>query len=272
MKTSKLVSILFYTCLIILVIFFLFPIFYLVLSSFKPAADLWKVGFNPAKFTLENYRDAFANSNYALYTANTIFTTFAATFITIVINTMCGYALAKFKFRGAKPFIGLVMATMMMPLVLVMTPVFIILKTLGLYNSLWALIIPPAATPAGIFIMRQYLLTIPDELLEAARIDGAHEWGIFARIIIPIATPAIATLSIFSFMWRWNDYIWPLIAISSNKKFTLQVALSQYVGENDVIWTELIAMSTLTVIPVLIVFLIFQRQFIQGVASSGLKG
>ncbi len=269
-KKSK--KIILYTLLTCLSLVFIFPILYMVYSSFKPSGELWQFSFKFKNLTLENYINAFSQRSFLLYIKNTLIVSVGATFVAVVINTMCGYALAKFRFKGDRAFISLIMATMMMPLVLVMTPVFVVLKTLGLYNTLWALIIPPAATPTGIFIMRQYLLTIPNELMEASRIDGAGEWKIFLRVILPLAKPAIATLTIFSFMWRWNDYIWPLIAINTPKKYTLQIVLSQFVGEHSVDWSGLLAMSTLTMIPLLIVFLFFQKQFIQGVASAGLKG
>lgn len=271
MKYNKVKKVLFYVFITLLALSFLFPIAYMIFSSLKQPEDLYKFMFVIENPTLENYVKAFTEKDYLPYIRNTLVTTVGATLLTVSINTMCGYALAKFSFKGEKIFILLIMSTMMMPLVLIMTPIFVILRNVGLYNTLWALIIPPAATPTGIFIMRQYLLTVPDELLEAARIDGASETHIFLKIIVPLARPAIATLTIFSFMWRWNDYIWPLIAINKPSKYTLQVALGQFAGQYTVDWPGLLALSTLSMLPLLIVFLIFQRQFTQGVAASGLK-
>lgn len=261
-----------YILLTIFTLIYVFPIFYIIICSLEQPSEVWKVGFNLNKLTFDNYVRIFQERDFMTYLNNSVLTTIGATILTVIINTMCGYALAKFKFRGNKLFFTIILATLMVPLVLIMTPVFVVLKKLGLYNSLWALIIPPAATPTGIFIMRQYLLAVPDELLEAARIDGASEFGIFAKIILPIAKPVIATLTIFSVMWRWNDYIWPLIAISSPEKYTMQVALSLFVGENTIDWPGLLAMSTISMLPLLIVFLFFQRYFMQGIASTGTKG
>jgi alpha-1,4-digalacturonate transport system permease protein len=185
---------------------------------------------------------------------------------------MAGYALSKFRFKGENVIMLLILSTIMLPLEVIMVPIFSVLRFFGLYNSLWALIIPPAATPTGIFLMRQYLLTIPDEVIQSARIDGASEWRIFWSIILPNAKPAIATLAIFSFMWRWNDYVWPLIAINSPKKYTLQLAIANFSGEFGIDYNSIIAMSALAMIPMLIVFLIFQRQFVQGTVDSGMKG
>ncbi|MGO4272030.1 carbohydrate ABC transporter permease, partial [Paenibacillus sp. TAF58] len=138
--------------------------------------------------------------------------------------------------------------------------------------NLLAIIIPPAATPTGVFLMRQYLLTVPEELLEAARMDGASEWKIYWRIILPIAKPMLAVLAIFSFMWRWDDFLWPLVAISDPSKYTIQLALSNFIGEFNVDWGSLLAMSVITMIPVLAVFLAFQRYFVSGMITSGMKG
>ena len=152
-----------------------------------------------------------------------------------------------------------------------MIPIFQVVKFLGMYNTFLGIIIPPAATPAGVFLLRQYFLSVPDDLIEAARIDGASEAGIFIRLMLPIAKPAMSVLAIFSFMWRWNDFMWPLLVIRDTEKYTLQLALSNFNGQYSVDWNSLIAMSVVTMIPVLIVFLIFQRQFIQGMVTSGMK-
>ncbi len=273
MKRLNLKKIMFYLSLSFLVVIFIFPIFYMVMATFKAQNEFYSYGFLPKSPSFDNYINILLNSNFNIYLKNTIITTVASTILTVIINTMCGYALAKFKFKGDKLFMLVITSTLMMPMILLVVPIFKIIDTLGLSNSLWALIIPPAATPTGIFIIRQYLLTIPDELIEAARIDGASEWSIFLKIVVPIAKPAIATLTIFSFMWRWNDYMWPLIAITEKKYYTLQFALGGFVGNEGLTdWAGLLTMSSLTMIPVLIVFLIFQRQFIQGTATSGMKG
>ena len=140
-----------------------------------------------------------------------------------------------------------------------------------MYNTLIGIIIPPAATPTGVFLIRQYFMTVPDELMEAARIDGASETSIFLRIMVPLAKPAISVLAIFNFMWRWNDYMWPLIVIRNTNKYTVQLALQTFSGEYSVDWNSLLAMSVITMIPVLIIFLIFQKQFIRGMTTSGMK-
>jgi alpha-1,4-digalacturonate transport system permease protein len=139
-------------------------------------------------------------------------------------------------------------------------------------NSLWGIIIPPAATPTGIFLARQYMVNLPNSMIESARIDGAKEFFIFTNIIIPLSKPIIATIAIFSFMWRWNDYLWPLIVITDNDKQTLQQALANFVGQLQINWSSLLAMTTISIIPVIVVFLIFQKYFMSGITTGAVKG
>ena len=162
-------------------------------------------------------------------------------------------------------------SVVMIPLEVVMTSVFKVIVTTGLFDNLWGLIIPAIASPTGVFLMRQYMLSIPDELIESARIDGCSEFQIFLRIIMPLARPAWSALAIFSFMWRWNDFIWPLIVISSPKNYTVQLAISNFSGEFSVNWENLLAMSVISIIPMLIIFLIFQKQFVEGISTTGMK-
>lgn len=263
-----------YSIAFFLVLLFLVPVVYIISSSFKPINELFSASptFFPKKFTLENFTKALARGNFLIYIGNSFLVAVSSTALAVVINTMSGYALAKFRFKGDTFIMILILSTIMLPLEVIMVPIFSVLRTFGLYNSLLALIIPAAATPTGIFLMRQYLLTIPDEVIQSARIDGASEWKIFTKIILPNAKPAIATLAIFSFMWRWNDYIWPLIAISSPKKYTLQLAIANFSGEFGTDYSSVLAMSTISMIPMLIVFIIFQKQFVQGTVQTGMKG
>ncbi len=258
------------------VLFFLLPVLYVVFSAFKSRSELFQhiPTFFPRDWTLDNFKRLIDNPYFMTYEwiRNSFIVAIASTVVAVVINTMSGYALAKFRFKGDTIILIVILSTIMLPLEVIMVPIARIIRTLGLYNTLWALIIPPAATPAGIFLMRQFLLTIPDDLIESARIDGASEWRIFRSIIVPNAKPAIATIAIFSFMWRWNDYVWPLIAIRSPSRYTLQLGISTLSGEYTTDWAALLAISTISMIPMLVVFLIFQRNFVQGVAETGMKG
>ncbi|RJX24458.1 MAG: carbohydrate ABC transporter permease [Acholeplasma sp.] len=258
----------------ILIMAFLTPVLYTILSSFKGMAELFSTTptFFPKQWTLANYIHVLSQGNYLRYILNSLIVATTSTIIAIVINTMSGYALAKFKFKGSTVIMIIILSTIMLPLEIFMAPIFKIITFFGMYDSLWAIIIPPAATPTGIFLMRQYLLTIPDDIICSARIDGASEWKIFTKIIIPNAKPAIATLAIFSFMWRWNDYIWPLISIFSPEKYTLQLAIANLTGEFGTDYTSALAISVFSMIPMLIIFILFQKQFVQGTVESGMKG
>lgn len=259
--------------LMLFTLIFLLPIIWIVLCSFKSNSELyqWPPSILPNNFTLENFIDAFSKGDFGLYLWNTVFVTIVATILTLIVNTMSGFALAKYKFKGSTFILMLFLSTLMIPLEVIIIPIFKMIGNVGLYDSLWGLIIPTIATPAGLFLIRQFMLGVPDELLEAARIDGAGELKLFITIIIPIAKPVLAVLTIFSFMWRWNDVIWPLIVISSPQNYTIQYAITSFIGEFSVNWSSLLAMSVVSMIPVLIVFLLFQKQFTSGFVTSGLK-
>ena len=268
------VPILTYVIAGLLVVFFLWPVLYVVFSSFKTTSELRMhiPTFFPKDWTLRNFINVTQLGSFQNYILNSLIVAVTSTMLAILINTMAGYALAKFRFKGDTVILIIILSTIMLPLEVIMIPISRIIRIFGLYNTLWALIIPPAATPAGIFLMRQFLLTIPDDLIESARIDGASEWRIFYSIIVPNAKPAIATIAIFSFMWRWNDYVWPLIAIRSPRLYTLQLGISTLGGQYTTDWSSLLAMTTISMVPMLIVFLIFQRHFVQGTAETGMKG
>lgn len=258
----------------LVVLIFLIPVIYTILSSFKSMSELFSTTptFFPKRWDISNYIHVLSSGNYTRYILNSLIVATVSTVIAIVINTMSGYALAKFKFKGSTVIMIIILSTIMLPLEIFMAPIFKIITFFGLYDSLWAIIIPPAATPTGIFLMRQYLITIPDDIICSARIDGASEWQIFVKIIVPNAKPAIATLAIFSFMWRWNDYIWPLISIFSPEKYTLQLAIANLTGEFGTDYTSALAISVFSMIPMLIIFIVFQKQFVQGTVESGMKG
>lgn len=262
-----------YILAILLSILFLFPIVWVILSSFKNGSELFRYPptLLPSSPTIQNYIDAFAEGNFSLFFGNSAVVAVLSTILCVVINTMAGYAFAKYRFPGRNIIFFIFISTLMMPMEVLMVPIFQIIQKLGMYNTFAGLIIPPAATPTGVFIMRQFFLSIPDELMEASRIDGASETSIFLRIMIPLAKPAMTVLVIFSVMWRWNDYLWPLIVIRDTDLYTVQLALQSFSGENTIDWEYLLAMSVITMIPVLIIFLIFQKQFIQGISTSGLK-
>jgi alpha-1,4-digalacturonate transport system permease protein len=224
------------------------------------------------EFATENYTEALDRFNFITYLKNSVFVTLVATVLTLLINSMAAFGLSKYRFRGREAIFVLIIATLMIPISVILVPVFLVITELGMNNSLWGVIIPAAATPTGVFLLRQYMLTIPDELLDAARIDGASEWRIYWRIVLPLARPALAVLTIFSVMWRWNDFLWPLIVLTKNEKFTLQVGLASFQGELNVQWHYVLAMTVLTLLPISVVFAVLQRFITGGIATTGIKG
>ena len=263
-----------YGLLLLMASLTLFPVIWVALSSFKPQSELFKIPmtFFPENWTIENYISAFTKGNFLNYFSNTIYVSVVATFLTVIINIMAGYALAKYIFPGRNILFSLMIATLMIPLQVIMIPIFLQLKRFGMLNTFLGIIIPPAATPTGIFLARQYIINLPDSMIESARLDGAGEFTIFRSIILPLSTPIIATIAIFSFMWRWNDYLWPLIVITNSRKQTIQQALANFVGQLQINWSDLLAMTTVSIIPVIIVFFIFQRFFMVGITSGSVKG
>ncbi|MGH4036476.1 MAG: carbohydrate ABC transporter permease [Sphaerochaeta sp.] len=263
-----------FTALVILSLICMFPIIWVFLSSFKQQTELFNFPLTlfPKNWTLENYRNALSQGNFVLYFSNTAIVAVVSTVIAVAINIMAEYALAKYKFKGRDAIFYTMIATLMIPLQVIMIPIFIQLKNLGMLNSLWGIIIPPAATPTGVFLARQYMVNLPDSMIESARIDGAKEFFIFKNLIVPLSKPIIATIAIFSFMWRWNDFLWPLIVITDNRKQTIQQALANFVGQLQINWSDLLAMTTISIIPVILVFLKFQKYFMSGITSGAVKG
>ena len=251
-----------------------FPVVWLVLSSFKPGSELFTYPLTlfPKDFSISGYASTFERYNVFRATYNTAFITLFATVITLVMSCMCGFALAKYHYKWLSVFFMCMLATTMLPTEVIMSPSFTVILNLGLYNSLWGAIIPTVGTMTGVFLMRQFFISIPDELLEAARIDGANEGRTFAQIMVPLCRSQIAILAIFSFRWRWNDYVWPLLALTNPEKYTLQLQLRTLSGAEAVDWSALLSFSVITMIPVLIIFIIFNRQIMSSEVSSGVKG
>ena len=280
MKAKKITSnnvwrtIVLYFSLSLLTVLFLAPIMWVIFSSFKSAGELFSwpptlIGENP---TLNNYVRALQDGNFGIYIWNSVFTSVIATILTVIVNVMSGYVFAKYRFFGRKFLFALVLSTLMIPLEVIMIPIFRVIVSTGLHNNLWGVIIPAIASPTAVFLVRQYYMHIADDFMEAARIDGASEFKIFTRVMLPMAKPVIAVLCIISFMWRWNDFLWPRLVIHDRSLFTIQLALARYSGEFSVDWNSLLAMSTISMIPVIIVFILLQKYIIGGVSAGGVKG
>jgi len=219
----------------------------------------------------ENYVKSLDQFNFLRYLFNSVVVTAAATLVTLLINSMAAYGLSIYEFKGRAFALGFVIGTLMIPITIVLVPVYLVVTELGMVNSLWGVILPGAATPTGVFLLRQYMLTIPRDLIEAARMDKASEWAIYWRIVMPLSLPALAVLAIFSIMWRWNEFLWPLVVLTQSEVYTLQVGLNAFQGELQVQWHYVLAMTVVTLLPVIVVFAFLQRFITTGIASSGTK-
>jgi len=261
------------SALLALTLVVLTPVIWFILSSFKDIIELSArpPKILPSRWALENYTQAFQMYDYMRYFMNSVLVTVAATLLTLLINSMAAFAFAKYNFRGRDGLFVLTLAMIMIPLQVILIPMYLVVSSLGMVNTYWGLIIPAAATPTGVFVIRQYMLTIPDELIESARIDGAGEFRIYARIMLPLARPALAVIAIFSILWRWNDFLWPLLIAQTERLYTLPVALALLNGQLVVPYNVVLAMSVMSIIPVLFMFVFMQRQIIQGIAHTGLK-
>ncbi len=222
-------------------------------------------------FAWSNYTEPLKAFSFGRFFANSLIVTLVATLITLLINSMAAYALSIYEFRGKNAALIMVIGTLMIPITIILAPVFLVVSALGLNNSLWAVILPGAATPTGVFLLRQYMLTLPRDLIEAARMDHASEWRIYARIVMPLAAPALAVLTIFSIMWRWNEFLWPLAVLTRSDSYTLQIGLNAFQGELQTQWHYLLAMTVVTLLPVALVFVFLQKFITTGIANTGMK-
>ena len=252
----------------------LVPFLWMLLGSFKPEAELQRVPptWWPEAPSLDNYRELFDRLDFPQFFANSVLVAVAVTAGNLVFCSMVGYALAKLDFAGKRLLFGLVLGMLMVPGVVTFVPLFVLVSNLGLVNTYPGLILPFLVTPLGVFLMRQFMMGLPDELIEAARIDGAGEWRIFLRVIMPLCGPPLATLGILTFLHSWNNFLWPLVVAQSEDKYTLPVALALYsVGQNATRYGLLLAGAVVVILPVVALFIALQRYFVQSVATTGIK-
>lgn len=252
------------------------PFVWMLLSSVKPEAEILVIPpkWIPSTIIWDHFRELFVRLDILKNLTNSAIVTVSITIATIIVNAMAGFAFAKYRFPGREALFTVLLATMMIPGQVTMMPVFLLLKSLGLLNTYTGLILPGAASVFAIFLMRQFMMGLPDSLLEAARIDGCSEWRLFFQIVLPLAMPAVATLTIFTFMAAWNEFLWALIVMLDSDMYTLPVALATLSGqaETSTKWGVLMAGSVITILPVLIVFLAVQKQYIRGISMTGTKG
>ncbi|MET8787808.1 MULTISPECIES: carbohydrate ABC transporter permease [unclassified Streptomyces] len=253
------------------------PFLWMALSAFKTKEDLTASPpvWIPNHWTLGNFTELLDQLDMPRFFLNSLIVAVLVTVCNLLFCSMLGYALAKLRFSGRSKVFGVVLAALMVPGNLMVLPLYVLMNQMGLIDTYAGLVLPFAASAFGVFLMRQFMQSIPDELLEAARMDGAGEWYIFFRIVLPLVKPALATLTIFTFLGSWNNFIWPLIATNDPGKYTLPVALATFANDPNRTVAGgngmLMAGSLLVVVPVLLVFAVLQRHFTQGIATAGLK-
>lgn len=250
------------------------PFVYMVSSSFMTNAEFFGPGLKlyPKQPTLINYVALFRDTGFPGWFLNSVIVAAGRTALAILLSLFAGYAFAKFEFRAKRILFILVIATLALPIYTLIVPLFNMMTSLNLTDRLWSLILPFTAQAIGVFLARQYLLSMPDELIEAARADGANEWRIFWSIVLPISQPVIAVLGILFFTASWNDYLWPLVSVTSESQFTVSLGLPSLISPYNQNYGGVMAGSVLGTIPIMIVFVIFQRRFIDGIMAGSLKG
>ena len=263
------------TVAVVVTLVMVFPLYWMVVTAFSTRADLYAPGLQlwPRHFTTANFTKPWHLFPVNRWFVNSTVITVAVTAITVVVNLLAGYAFAKLPFRGRNGLFLLLLSTMMIPVQAIMVPQFRLSIDLGLYGNLWAVILPESATVFGIFLARQFFLAIPDELIEAARVDGASQARTFRSIVLPLCKPLIAVLVLLTAMSEWNSFAWPLVALFSNERlFTLPLGMvtdlqSQYGSD----YGAIMALNILMILPMVLLFLAFQRYFVTGLSRSGIK-
>lgn len=260
--------------LIVLGFITIFPFIWMFFSSFKHNPEIVSVEQNilPREWTFDNYVLIQERFDFMRFFFNSLFIAVAQTTLVMYMSAMCGYVLSKYKFKLRKKIFGFVLGSMMVPWTVTIIPRYFIFDAVGLLDSYWALILPVIMSGFGIFLMKQSIGSIPTEVIEAARADGAGEFFIFHKIILPMSKNALSSLAIFQFLWSWEDFLWPYLVINSTDKQLLPVGLRMFDGQYGTNYGGLFAATTISILPVIIVYIIFQRRFIKGVAASAVKG
>lgn len=267
--------------MVLLAVISVIPIIWMICGSFRPYQELFKYASSinihillPVKFTLVNYHNVIFNEKnpFLTFIGNTFIVASIVTILVLIVNSMAAFAFAKLRFRWKAVLFALFMSAMIIPGEVTLVPNYLIMHHLGWLNSYKALIVPSALSVFGIFLLRQFFSEIPNEIMEAARIDGASMPRIFTSIVLPASVPALITLGLMTFLGNWDSYLWPLIVINDHKKQMIQVAISAFSSTEGTDWSKILAANTLSTVPILILFLYLQRYYIQGITMSGVKG
>ncbi|MFC4619391.1 carbohydrate ABC transporter permease [Camelliibacillus cellulosilyticus] len=273
-KKFKVSHLIIHIVLLIGVVLVAFPFVWMLLSSVKSMSDFYDFTFWPSKLDFSSYTYVFTQTNYLRWYLNSLIVAVIVTLSCIIFNSLIGYVLAKYKFPGAKSIFILILCTLMIPTEMLVIPWYVLSADFGWVDTYWGIMFPGLIEAFGVFLMRQFMLGIPNDILDAARIDGMSELKIWWRVAMPQVKSAISALGIITFLGNWNAYLWPVIVTSTDPMRTLPVGISLYsTGDaGGIQWNTIMAMSTLAVIPMIIVFLIFQRRIVEGIALTGVKG
>lgn len=250
----------------------IFPFVWMISSSFKRPQDIYSLSLIPPVFTLDSYRAVLQDTSYVRWFANSLVIATITTACVAFFDSLAGYTLAKFRFPGVTVIFLLILSTLMVPTEMLVIPWFMMSIEVGITDSYLGVMFPGLISAFGVFLMRQFFMGVPNELIDAARLDGFGEFRIFWKIALPLVKPAVAALCIFTFLGNWNAYIWPLIVIRSEEMRTLPVGVAFFSSENGARFDLIMAAASLATVPVIIIFLIFQKQIIKGIALAGLKG
>lgn len=254
-------------------ILMLIPLFWMLSTSLKPLSEVFNLPIQwiPRPPHWEVYGEAWSRFPFGRYFVNSLLVTVSVTFLNVLLAGFAGFGLAKYRFFGQRALFFAILSTLMLPIEVLMVPTFLIVKGFGWVNTYQGLIVPVVADAFGVFLMRQFIRNVPDSLLEAARLDGAGEVGTYFRIVVPLVWPAILTLTIFTWRETWDSFVWPFIVITEDEMRTIPLGLQRFQEEYVTTYNEVMAISTLAMIPLVLMFFFFQRSFIRGIVLSGLK-
>lgn len=263
-----------YVLLTFFAVIFIFPVYWMASTSLKPRSEVLQrpPTIVPNSVALENYGFILTEESFVRYLGNSVFVVGVSTAIAVFTSTMGGYIFAKFRFRGRNVLFLLILATTMMPFQTYMVPFYLLTMNLGLIDTYLGIMMPLFVTAFGLFFIRQNAFSVPDEYLDSGRIDGAGEWLLFSRIVVPMLRAPIAAIVIFAFMFGWKFFIWPLIITNSKSKYVLEVGLAAFANRNALDYGLQMTGAVVSIVPILVVFLIFRRQFVGGLALTGTKG
>lgn len=273
-KNRKVIHYILFAGIVVQTLIFIVPLVYMISTSFKLPAEVFDLPIQwiPDQIRVDNYVLPLQEKPFLRWFFNSAFVAITSTILVVVTSTLAGYSFAKFDYPGRDILFIFILATFMIPLEAMIVPLFLLIRDLGWLNTYTGLIVPAGGSAFGVFLMRQHMLSMPDELIEAARIDGASEFRIYWNVVLPINQPAISALAIFAFMWNWNSFLYPLLVAGTDELRTLPLGLASFESAYSTNYPQLMAVSFLAMIPVLILFLVLQNKFIESMALTGLKG